>query len=146
MIITVTPTIGDGTVVRWYPADTHTDLIPATMPAVSASRNGVLVNTYLHAVPEEVMTAAHEVWEQLRRDHDADVTALATHRKERLFGTYEPVTAKQWLARPEAAADPAPEPADGTPGWDPSHNCYCGGPEEIYPHRRGTGRHCRTAG
>lgn len=27
--------------------------------------------------------------------------------------------------------------------WDPSQNCYCGGPEEIYPHKFGTGRHCR---
>lgn len=25
----------------------------------------------------------------------------------------------------------------------PEGNCYCGGPEEIYPHRFGTGRHCR---
>lgn len=27
--------------------------------------------------------------------------------------------------------------------WPPSENCYCGGPEEIYAHRRGTRRHCR---
>lgn len=24
-----------------------------------------------------------------------------------------------------------------------SENCYCGGPEDIYPHRRGTGYYCR---
>lgn len=29
--------------------------------------------------------------------------------------------------------------------WDPSENCYCGGPEEIYPHRRGTGQYCRRS-
>lgn len=29
--------------------------------------------------------------------------------------------------------------------WPPKENCYCGGPEEIYPHRHGTGRHCRTS-
>lgn len=27
--------------------------------------------------------------------------------------------------------------------WDPAENCYCGGPEEIYPHRRGSGYYCR---
>jgi hypothetical protein len=27
--------------------------------------------------------------------------------------------------------------------WPPRENCYCGGPEEIYPHRKGTGKHCR---
>lgn len=29
------------------------------------------------------------------------------------------------------------------PTHDPSTNCYCGGPEEIYPHQRGTGLYCR---
>jgi hypothetical protein len=29
---------------------------------------------------------------------------------------------------------------------DPSTNCYCGGPEEIYPHRCGTGRYCKGHG
>ena len=28
--------------------------------------------------------------------------------------------------------------------WPPSENCYCGGPEEIYAHRYGTGRACRA--
>lgn len=28
--------------------------------------------------------------------------------------------------------------------WPPEENCYCGGPEEIYPHRAGTGRYCRN--
>lgn len=27
--------------------------------------------------------------------------------------------------------------------WPPSENCYCGGPEEVFAHRRGTRRHCR---
>lgn len=27
--------------------------------------------------------------------------------------------------------------------WPPEENCYCGGPEEIYPHRIGTGHYCR---
>lgn len=26
---------------------------------------------------------------------------------------------------------------------DPSQNCYCGGPEEIYPHVYGTGYYCK---
>lgn len=28
----------------------------------------------------------------------------------------------------------------------PEGNCYCGGPEEIYPHRHGTGYYCRPDG
>jgi hypothetical protein len=29
------------------------------------------------------------------------------------------------------------------PGPYPEGNCYCGGPEEIYPHPYGSGRSCR---
>jgi hypothetical protein len=29
------------------------------------------------------------------------------------------------------------------PGPYPEGNCYCGGPEEIYPHRYGTGYYCK---
>lgn len=30
------------------------------------------------------------------------------------------------------------------PEHNPAENCYCGGPEEIYPHQRGTRSGCRT--
>ena len=33
--------------------------------------------------------------------------------------------------------------AASTPDSRPEENCYCGGPEEIYPHRFGTGRYCK---
>jgi hypothetical protein len=77
-VVTVTPTIMDGTVVRWHP-----DLNAAThrRPWISASRNGVSVHTtYLTDVPDEVVTAAREAYEVLRRDRHADLQHLATHR------------------------------------------------------------------
>ncbi|MBM0235940.1 hypothetical protein JNW88_00360 [Micromonospora sp. ATA32] len=94
MIVTVTPTIGDGTVVRWYHDSAPLDAL-SHIATVSASRNGVLISGYLHEVPDDVMAAAKEVWQQLQRDHNADVQHLATHRKRRMFGPYEPITEAQ---------------------------------------------------
>lgn len=92
VIVTVTPTLGDGTVVRWY--ETEADAANnAIQPLVSASRNGVLVSTYLHVVPTEVMEAAQTVYVNLRRDPDTDMGYLATHRRRGLFGPLEPVQA-----------------------------------------------------
>ncbi|WP_030487281.1 hypothetical protein [Micromonospora chokoriensis] len=92
MIVTVTPTIGDGTVVRWYyDADALADL-HGIEPMVSASRNGVRIGTYLHCVPDEIMTTAQDAYEQLRRDSDADLKHLATHTRAGLFAPLVPVT------------------------------------------------------
>lgn len=94
MIVTIAPTIGDGTVVRWYHDSAPLDALPH-IATVSASRNGVLVSGYLHEVPEDVMAAARDTYETLRRNRDADVRHLATHRKRRMFGPYEPIAAEQ---------------------------------------------------
>lgn len=95
MIVTVTPTIGDGTVVRWYHDDTDTDNLYTTEPVVSASRNGVRVNVHLHEVPEAVMQEAQDAFEALSRDHNTNLRHLATHRRRgSLFGPYEPITAE----------------------------------------------------
>jgi len=91
MIVTVSPTIMDGTVVRWYPDTTPLDAILSVEPIVSASRNGVLIGTYLHHVPQDVLALAQNVYANLRRDHNAPVQHLATHRRRGLFGPYEPV-------------------------------------------------------
>lgn len=49
-----------------------------------------------------------------------------------------------WGSGPLVEHNPeTPGAGSAEPKWDPSENCYCGGPEEIYPHRRGTGRACR---
>lgn len=74
MIVIVTPTVMDGTVVRWYRADGG----PGEA-VLSASRNGVKVRAYLHEV-EEALPAARAVYETLRADRNADVSHLATHR------------------------------------------------------------------
>lgn len=90
MIVTVTPTIMDGTVVRWYATENPEGL---GEPQVSVSRNGVLVSGYLHEVPEAVLAQAQELHRRWRRDRDAwpDVRKLATHRRRGILGPLEPV-------------------------------------------------------
>jgi hypothetical protein len=85
IVSTVTPTIMDGTVVRWYrseiAAETHRVM-------VSASRNGISVGEHLTngEVTPGVMERAELVHELLRRKPDADLSGWATHRRERTFG------------------------------------------------------------
>ncbi|MGX4657087.1 hypothetical protein ACWCHM_26060 [Micromonospora sp. SCSIO 07396] len=92
MIVTVTPTLMDGTVVRWHWGESDANN-PGIEPIVSASRNGVRVGVYLHQVPADVMAAAQQAYDALSRDHHADLKHLATHRRRGLFGPLEPVTA-----------------------------------------------------
>jgi hypothetical protein len=88
MICTVTPTINDGTVVRWYFPHDMVAVVdqPCSSPAVSATRSGVRVSTYLHEPPTWVMTAAQNAYETLMADPDADMTGLATHRRKYAIG------------------------------------------------------------
>lgn len=95
MIVTVTPTIMDGQVVRWYRDSLALDDILSAEPVVSASRNGVLIGGYLHQVPADVLALAQDVHANLARDRNAPVQQLATHRKRRMFGPYEPIAAEQ---------------------------------------------------
>ncbi len=85
IVCTVTPTIGDGTVVRWFRSETAAEFHWAM---ISASRNGVIKGEHLTngEVPPDVMTKALAAHELLLRDNDADMSALATHRRERTFG------------------------------------------------------------
>lgn len=87
-IATVTPTIQDGTVVRWY-----RDMASAQSRAelVSASRNGVLIHGYLHEVPSGVLLLAKGAHEVLRAHPAADLSHLATHRR-RIGGRLDPIT------------------------------------------------------
>ena len=89
-VITVTATIMDGTVVRWYRAfgDAQT-----RRPFLSASRNGVKVHEgYLHEIPDEVLQVAQEAYGKLRRTPGADLSELATHiNKGPLNGPLVPV-------------------------------------------------------
>jgi hypothetical protein len=89
-VVIVTPTIMDGTVVRWYRS---LDTAQNRVEMASASRNGVMISGYVHDVPACVLAAAGRAWEQLRRGGPSDaVCQLATHRRSRgLFGPLEPV-------------------------------------------------------
>lgn len=97
MIVTVTPTIMDGTVVCWYrPVDVTGlgEVVPRSVAGdelASASRNGVLVRGYLHDV-EQVLPAARAAYELLRANRDADLSHLATHRGGVFYGDFVPVT------------------------------------------------------
>jgi hypothetical protein len=87
MICTVTPTIMDGTVVRWFFAGDPMADNPAVQPAVSASRNGVMIGIFLHQVPPAVLAQANEAFEILRDGGPRElVQAMATHRRTKVFG------------------------------------------------------------
>ncbi len=85
MIVTTTPTIMDGHVLRWYPNETTER---SERPLLGVSRNGISVHaTYLHQV-EHLLDDAREAHRRLAAGQD--VTDLATHRS-RMFGAAEPI-------------------------------------------------------
>lgn len=92
MIVTVTPTVIDGTVVRWYFVEVDAE-ISGVDPDISASRNGVRIGTFLHLVPADVLATAQQAHETLNADHHANLRHLATHRRGGLFGPLKPITA-----------------------------------------------------
>lgn len=96
MIVTTTPTIMDGQVLRWY---TNEIAEEAHRPLLSASRNGVQVHAeHLHQV-EHLLDDARRAHERLARGED--VTDMATHHT-RMFRPIEPIQR------------PAPAPAEET--------------------------------
>ncbi len=85
-ISTVTPTICGGTVVRWYfSGDPHAGE-PHVEPALSASRHGVRIGTFLHLVPVDLLDKANAAHFVLKSNPDADMSGWATHQHERTFG------------------------------------------------------------
>jgi len=87
-VVTVTATVMDGPVVRWYRTLAAAELGREYM---SASRNGVLVREYLHTVPEAELDAAQAAHRALSASPRADVRDLATHRRDGLSGPLVPV-------------------------------------------------------
>jgi hypothetical protein len=73
-VVLVVPTIQDGTVVRWY-----RDLLAARNGRAwaTASRNGVVVEF----APRALAEAAYDAHELLAADRNADMSGLATHRR-----------------------------------------------------------------
>jgi hypothetical protein len=76
MIVTVTPTVMDGTVLRWFDTDDPEQAIGAPLLSVSHHRLDVRDGA---EVPEDVQRAAIEAFAELRTDRLADVRRFATH-------------------------------------------------------------------
>lgn len=92
-IVTVTPTIQDGIVVRWYD---NPNAAVYGHELVSASRNGVLVHAYLNEVPADILDRAREAYEILRDGKPPEtVYAMATHRSRLLSGDLEPIVREE---------------------------------------------------
>lgn len=89
-VITVTATIQDGTVVRWYRS---VQAAENRGPALSPSRKGVMVHhEYLTDIPAEWIDRAREAHATLAADGDADFKSWATHRRLGLLGPLEAIT------------------------------------------------------
>lgn len=89
MIVTETPTIMDGRVVRWF-RDEHDE--KTGEPLVSASRNGVqIAQEMLTGADEAAVASAFDVHRRLvngpDRGHGADLTDVITHRRRGLFAS-----------------------------------------------------------
>lgn len=76
MIVTITPTVMGGTVLRRYPTDDPERAVG--LPLVSVSRNRIEARDE-GEVPEVVQQGAIAAFAELRRDRLADVRRYATH-------------------------------------------------------------------
>lgn len=85
-IVTITPTIMDGTVLRWYPSLAAAEDDRAI---ASASRNKV--EFYTDDVPPRIRDAAQAAHRELSANRNADVRHYATHQHEAMFGPLVPV-------------------------------------------------------
>lgn len=85
--VTSTPTICDGTVVRWFGSE---EAMRYSNPVISASRNGVMGGSRF--ITPELFHVAWEAHLAIKRGDD--VSHLVTHRSKRLLGDeYVPVNA-----------------------------------------------------
>jgi hypothetical protein len=88
VIVTVTNTVMDGLVVRWYRSESAER---RGVEFMSASRNGVMVGCYLHEVHSDLLAAAKAAYRDLSHGIETDVRALATHKRNGPFSPLEPV-------------------------------------------------------
>jgi hypothetical protein len=77
MIVTISPTVMDGQVVRWYASEAAAEHGDSQM---SASRHGVLVHCFLHLIPAEHLAEAQRLYGVLR-DGGQVPDGVATHRR-----------------------------------------------------------------
>lgn len=87
-VVTITPTIMDGTVLRWYPSLASAERDPRFAIA-SASRNAV--EFYTDNVHPRIRDAAQAAHRELSANRNADVRHYATHQHEAMFGPLVPV-------------------------------------------------------
>lgn len=88
-VITVTPTIQSGTVVRWYRSTDDNE-----RPVLSASREGVMIHgdVFWHDIPREWLNRATAAHEMLKLSNGKrDLNYFATHKRRGLTGPLEPV-------------------------------------------------------
>ncbi|GIH07474.1 hypothetical protein Rhe02_55410 [Rhizocola hellebori] len=86
LIVTVTATITDGQVVRWFTSEFSAKRVNSI---VSASRNGVHIDAWLHEIPEGLLDKARDAWHALQRRED--VKHLATHYSRFLSDDLVPI-------------------------------------------------------
>ncbi|MFB4312934.1 hypothetical protein [Actinomadura sp. 21ATH] len=96
-VITVTSTIMDGTVVRWFRNLGEAEL---QQPVLAASRHGVSVHApYLTDIADTWVADARRAHEELRRDRRANMTGWATHQQREVTGfrsgPLEPIKKKE---------------------------------------------------
>lgn len=85
-VITATPTIQSGLVVRWRRSTEG----PAIL---SASRHGVMIHgdVFLHDLPDEWIEMARRAHNWIKAGWEDGAQALATHRHARRFGDLVPI-------------------------------------------------------
>jgi hypothetical protein len=87
-VVTVTPTIQSGTVVRWYRSTGDNE-----RPVLSASREGVMIHgdVFWHAIPREWLNDAKDAHAMLRLTNGKrDMSRFATRNRRGPAGPLEP--------------------------------------------------------
>lgn len=84
-VITATPTIQSGLVIRWFRGMGGYENRGAVL---SASRDGVMIHgdVFLHDLPGEWVEAAKGATAAIRAEAQEDAKALATHRQDGFLG------------------------------------------------------------
>lgn len=80
-VVVVDMHVEDGTSVCWY---IHEAAAENGYELMSATRQGVMVRTFLHNIPAGLMATATAAHEALKADPYANVRHLATHRRKYL--------------------------------------------------------------
>lgn len=88
-VVIVTPTVMDGTVVRWYRSVAAAEQVRASL---SASRRGVAVHAeFLTDIPSAWVEQAVQAHQALAANPRADLSGLATHHRKFMNGPIVPV-------------------------------------------------------